>query len=85
MLAHAAARAGAGEATLRKGILLAAGLITGEAIMAFLVALPIFVTKDKEWWPELSGFGFMGPLLLVLVMVWFYVLLTGRIKSAKQE
>lgn len=82
MLAQAAKRAGASESTLRKGVLLAAGLITGEAIMAFLVALPIFITKDKTWWPTIDGMGFVGPTLLALVVIWFYTLLTrGKAKA----
>ena len=35
-----------------KGILYSSGLITGEAIMGILIAVPIFLTGSKNWWPE---------------------------------
>ena len=33
-----------------KGILYSSGLITGEAIMGILIAVPIFLTGSKNWW-----------------------------------
>ena len=33
-----------------KGILFASGLITGEAIMGILIAIPIFLTGTVNWW-----------------------------------
>jgi len=46
-------------------------LITGEAIMGILVALPIFLTADKDWWPNFSGFGWLGPILVIAIAIWF--------------
>ena len=39
----------------KKGLLMASGLITGEALMGILVAVPIFITGNKDWWPTVSG------------------------------
>ena len=32
------------------GILYSSGLITGEAIMGILIALPIFLSGNTSWW-----------------------------------
>lgn len=71
MLAHLGDKMGATDSTRKKGLLLAAGMITGEAIMGILVALPIFLTADKDWWPTFRGFGWLGPILIVAIMIWF--------------
>ncbi|MDD3807155.1 MAG: oligopeptide transporter, OPT family, partial [Candidatus Marinimicrobia bacterium] len=51
----------------KQGLLFASGLITGEALMGILVAIPIFITGNKIWWPEISGFSWLGILLFVLI------------------
>ena len=71
MLAHFGDKMGATDATRKKGLLLAAGMITGEAIMGILVALPIFLTADKDWWPNYGGFGWLGPILVIAIAIWF--------------
>ena len=71
MLAHFGDKMGATETTRKKGLLLAAGMITGEALMGILVALPIFLTADKDWWPTFGGFGWLGPILVIAIAIWF--------------
>ena len=71
MLAHFGDKMGATDATRKKGLLLAAGMITGEAIMGILVALPIFLTADKDWWPNYGGFSWLGPILVIAIAIWF--------------
>ncbi len=75
ILAHMGDKLGATEATRKKGLLLAAGMITGEAIMGILVALPIFITADKDWWPSINGFGWLGPILVIAIATWFIITL----------
>ncbi len=75
MISHFANKTGATDRTRKRGILLASGLITGEAIMGILVAVPIFVTSDKNWWPKIDGFGWLGPILFALINVWLYITL----------
>ena len=58
--------------TENKGLLFASGLITGEALMGILVALPIFLTGDKTWWPTLSGPNWIGLIPFICVIIWFY-------------
>lgn len=72
MIAHFGKRGGSTDASRKKGLLLASGLITGEAIMGILVAIPIFVTANKDWWPTLDGFSFLGPILFLGVLYWMY-------------
>ena len=81
MLAHTGDKMGATESTRKKGLLLAAGLITGEALMGIFVAVPIFLTANKDWWPNFDGFGWLGALLVIAIIVWFITTL----KSDKTE
>jgi len=56
------------------GLLLASGLITGEALMAILIAIPLFF--DKNYWPN---YGLPNPLndivgiaILGCILLWLY-------------
>ena len=51
MLNHLASKT-ASEEGKNNGLLIASGLITGEALMAIFIAVPLFF--DKNYWPELS-------------------------------
>ena len=48
----------------RRGLLLASGLITGEALMGILIALPIFISGEKNWWPSYNNFPEFGMINL---------------------
>ena len=56
----------------KRGLLMASGLITGEALIGILVAVPIFITGIKDWWPNLSGYQLLGPILFIFVVYWLY-------------
>ncbi len=69
------------EASDRRGLLMASGLITGEALMGILVAIPIVALKQFEIdLPILEHFtgrtmpfgGIVGVALLVAVTIWLY-------------
>ena len=51
MINHLASRT-ASESGKNNGLLIASGLITGEALMAIFIAVPLFF--DKNYWPTLS-------------------------------
>jgi len=55
-----------------RGLLFASGLITGEALMGILVALPIFLTGNKLWWPAFPSVSGLGVAIFILVAYWFY-------------
>ena len=78
MVAHLAKQAGADKTTEKKGLLLASGLITGEALLGIMVAVPIFVTANKNWWPTVGGFSWLGPVLFIGVIAWLYRSVTKR-------
>ena len=54
------------------GLLFASGLITGEALMGILVALPIFLTGNKGWWWKFESIPSLGIVIFVLIAFWFY-------------
>ena len=60
--------------TDNKGLLFASGLITGEALMGIMVALPIFLTGNKALWPQTIESPWLGILPFICVIIWFYKL-----------
>lgn len=66
------------EASDQRGLLMASGLITGEALMGILVAIPIVILKQFDrTMPlfEYKGFGLddmLGIALLAAIMYWLY-------------
>jgi len=70
------------EASDRRGLLMASGLITGEALMGILVAIPIVLLKQfdidlpiiEHFTGEIMPFGgIVGIVLLAFVTLWLYV------------
>jgi len=70
------------EASDRRGLLMASGLITGEALMGILVAIPIVVLKQFDIdLPVIEHFfgrtmpfgGIVGVVLLLGVTFWLYL------------
>ena len=72
MINHLGKKAGGSKASEKRGLLMASGLITGEALMGILVAVPIFITGEKYWWPNFSGFELLGSALFIGVIIWLY-------------
>ncbi|MEE9572614.1 MAG: oligopeptide transporter, OPT family, partial [Candidatus Neomarinimicrobiota bacterium] len=72
MISHFGNKKGATEVSRRNGLLLSSGLITGEALLGILVAVPIFITSNKDWWPTFSSVTWLGTLFFIGVMYWLY-------------
>jgi len=72
MIAHIGNKNGATEKSRRNGLLLSSGLITGEAIMGILVAVPIFITSNKDWWPTFNTYTWLGTIFFIGVIWWLY-------------
>jgi len=72
------------ETSKRNGLLFASGLITGEALMGILLAIPIIILKQYDrTMPFIHGS--MGPLgeligviLILSVAYWLYCTARGR-------
>jgi len=61
------------------GLLFASGLITGEALMGIMVALPIFLTGNKNWWKIIdisSGnlYQWIGLLPFITIIIVFSII-----------
>lgn len=78
MISHFGNKNGATEVTRRNGLLLASGLITGEALMGILVAVPIFITSNKDWWPTFGPVTWLGTLFFIGVIYWLYRILVSK-------
>jgi putative OPT family oligopeptide transporter len=72
MVNHYGKKAGGSNASEKRGLLMSSGFITGEALMGILVAVPIFLTSQKDWWPQLSGISLLGPILFLGMIYWLY-------------
>ena len=72
MINHFGKQAGGSEASEKRGLLMSSGFITGEALMGILVAVPIFLSRQKDWWPQLSGFSLLGPILFLGMIYWLF-------------
>jgi hypothetical protein len=40
--------------------------------MGILVAVPIFLSGNKFWWPNFKGFELIGPIAFLAVIYWLY-------------
>jgi uncharacterized oligopeptide transporter (OPT) family protein len=78
MIAHFSDRSGATDTMKKKGLLMASGLITGEALVGILVAVPIFMTGSKDWWPQFLGFQIIGIAAFLGVIGWLYKSVTQK-------
>ncbi len=74
----------------RRGLLMASGLITGEALMGILVAIPIVALKQFEielpiiehFTGDIMPFGdYVGVALLLVVTFWLYRVTVKRVAS----
>ena len=72
MINHVGKKTRSSAAAEKKGLLLASGLITGEALMGILVAVPIFITGNKDWWPIYPGYDLLGIVAFLGVIYWLY-------------
>ena len=61
------------------GLLLASGLITGEALMATFIAIPLFF--DKNYWPE---YALPSPLNDLVGLALILTIVIGLYKVAKK-
>ena len=88
VIAHFASKAHAkrgqeGEKSMRHGMLFAAGLITGEALVGILMAIPIVQTGDPDVFAlaeSLQFGGGLGLLIIAAISVWMY-----RVAAAKSD
>ncbi len=80
--AHAA-RGGDGKTSMRHGMLFAAGLITGEALVGILMAVPIVLTKNADVLAiseSLRMNSAAGLTVIAAVVYWLY-----RVSAARQS
>jgi putative OPT family oligopeptide transporter len=71
------------EAAAHRGVLLASGLITGEALVGIAVAIPIATSGDKAFFRELVAAPSLGPLpgLILLAGIALWLLRTAARRS----
>jgi len=83
MIAYFSEQSGSTDIMKKRGLLIASGLITGEALMGILVAVPIFISANKDWWPKVHGFEILGIIFFILVITWLYRSVTIKPSETK--
>ncbi|MDG1089450.1 MAG: oligopeptide transporter, OPT family [Candidatus Marinimicrobia bacterium] len=78
MLNHFAGKT-ASETGKNNGLLLASGLITGEALMAIFIAIPLFY--DKNFWPE---YALPTPYNDIVALALISAIVVGLFRVAKK-
>jgi len=78
MLNHFAGKT-ASETGKNNGLLLASGLITGEALMAIFIAIPLFY--DKNFWPE---YALPAPYNDIVALALISAIIVGLYRVAKK-
>ena len=71
LIAHLASRRGGDETGAQDSLLFAAGLITGEALMGILLAIPIVVLQDTSALALLDAPPMWPGLVLLLPVMWW--------------
>jgi len=77
------------EGSSRSGLLFASGLITGEALMGIIIAIPVVILKRYEVGLPLLGFGqerggmLVGAVLLAGVALWLLRVGQDRVGNRK--
>ena len=63
-----------------QGTIFASGLITGEAIMGILIAIPIFLTGVSNWWKPIFQFNsnLIGAILFLIILILLYFSTTRK-------
>ena len=72
-----------GKKSMRHGMLFAAGLITGEALVGILMAIPIVRSGDPDVFAlgeSMQFGGGVGLMIISLVCFWMY-----RVAGAKSD
>lgn len=74
----------------RRGLLMASGLITGEALMGILVAIPIVIAKQRGiemplWEGMVPLGGPIGVVLLAFVTIWLYLTTVRKPQSQSAD
>ena len=81
MIAYFSDKSNSTETMKKRGLLISSGLITGEALMGILVAVPIFISSNKNWWPKVYGFEILGMVSFITVIIWLYRSVTIKSSS----
>jgi len=69
------------EACMRKGLLFAAGLITGEALVGIILAIPLVLTKNAEFMAVFGNFSTVqwpGTIALLFAGLCLFVSVVGK-------
>lgn len=78
MISHISKQKANNDNSEKRGLLMASGFITGEALMGILVAIPIFITANKNWWPTVNGLDWLGIIFFLIVIFLLYKSVTKK-------
>ena len=79
MVNHLGKKAGGSAKSEKNGLLMSSGFITGEALCGIGIAVPVFLTGVKDWWPTFyEKSDMIGVFVFISIIFWLYKTVSNK-------
>ena len=79
MINHLGKKAGGSAKSEKNGLLMSSGFITGEALCGIGIAVPVFLTGVKDWWPTFyEKSDMIGVFVFISIIFWLYKTVSNK-------
>ena len=79
MINHLGKKAGGSAKSEKNGLLMSSGFITGEALCGIGIAVPVFLTGVKDWWPTFyEKSDVIGVFVFISIIFWLYKTVSNK-------
>ena len=79
MINHLGKKAGGSAKSEKNGLLMSSGFITGEALCGIGIAVPVFLTGVKDWWPIFyEKSDMIGVFVFTSIIFWLYKTVSNK-------
>ena len=79
MINHLGKKAGGSSKSEKNGLLMSSGFITGEALCGIGIAVPVFLTGVKDWWPTFyEKSDMIGVFVFISIIFWLYKTVSNK-------
>ena len=79
MVNHLGKKAGGSAKSEKNGLLMSSGFITGEALCGIGIAVPVFLTGVKDWWPTFyEKSDMIGVFVFISIIFWLFKTVSNK-------
>ena len=79
MINHLGKKASGSAKSEKNGLLMSSGFITGEALCGIGIAVPVFLTGVKDWWPTFyEKSDMIGVFVFISIIFWLYKTVSNK-------